>query len=88
MARKDRVIKLNEFVKMRTLVTGGAGFIGSHLVDALLLENHEVVVIDDLSTGRVDNLSRAKSNKNLKYFRNSSRGYKNGPGDKSFRERN
>ena len=68
MARKDRVIKLNELVKMRTLVTGGAGFIGSHLVDALLLENHEVVVIDDLSTGRVDNLSRAKSNKNLNIF--------------------
>ena len=50
---------------MRTLVTGGAGFIGSHLVDALLLENHEVIVIDDLSTGRLDNLARAKSNKNL-----------------------
>ena len=50
---------------MRTLVTGGAGFIGSHLVDALLLENHEVIVIDDLSTGRLDNLVRTKSKKNL-----------------------
>jgi UDP-glucose 4-epimerase len=36
---------------MRVLVTGGAGFIGSHLVDALVAEDHEVVVLDDLETG-------------------------------------
>jgi UDP-glucose 4-epimerase len=44
---------------MRALVTGGAGFIGSHLVDALLDRGDEVLVIDDLSTGRRENLSAA-----------------------------
>ena len=36
---------------MRVLITGGAGFIGSHLADSLLREGHEVAVIDNLSTG-------------------------------------
>ncbi|MBV9212422.1 MAG: GDP-mannose 4,6-dehydratase [Actinobacteria bacterium] len=44
---------------MRALVTGGAGFIGSNLVDALIDQGHEVTVIDDLSTGRRENLDAA-----------------------------
>jgi UDP-glucose 4-epimerase len=44
---------------MRSLVTGGAGFIGSNLVDALLARGDEVTVVDDLSTGRRGNLDRA-----------------------------
>ena len=44
---------------MRTLVTGGAGFIGSHLVDALIARGDEVAVADDLSSGRESNLEAA-----------------------------
>jgi UDP-glucose 4-epimerase len=47
---------------VRTLVTGGAGFIGSTLVDRLLAEGHSVDVVDDLSTGSLVNLSGARSN--------------------------
>lgn len=46
---------------MRTLVTGGAGFIGSTLVDRLLAEGHDVDVVDDLSTGSLANLAEARS---------------------------
>ncbi|HID24282.1 MAG TPA: NAD-dependent epimerase/dehydratase family protein, partial [Planctomycetaceae bacterium] len=42
---------------MRVLVTGGAGFIGSHIVDQLQAEGHDPIVVDDLSTGSRDNLS-------------------------------
>jgi len=44
---------------LRILVTGGAGFIGSHVVDAFLEEGHEVVVVDDLSSGKEENLNPA-----------------------------
>ena len=44
---------------MRALVTGGAGFIGSNLVDALLLRGDDVVVVDDLSSGKRENLDGA-----------------------------
>jgi UDP-glucose 4-epimerase len=56
---------------MRVLITGGAGFIGSHLVDHLLAAGHEAVVIDDLSTGRIENLAEHASNPKLVFHRDT-----------------
>ncbi len=53
---------------MRILITGGAGFIGSHLSDLLLSQEHDVTVIDDLSTGSMDNIRGAKDNPRFQYF--------------------
>jgi UDP-glucose 4-epimerase len=55
----------------KVLVTGGAGFIGSHLCEALLAENHEVFVVDDLSTGRIDNIVHLQDNKNFHFTEGS-----------------
>jgi len=53
---------------MRILITGGAGFIGSHLCERLLSEGHQVEVIDDLSTGNLENLKYCKDNKNFRFI--------------------
>lgn len=50
---------------MNIIVTGGCGFIGSHLVDKLLEKGYSVVVLDNFSTGRLENLSHQKNNGNL-----------------------
>ncbi|MCG7607369.1 MULTISPECIES: GDP-mannose 4,6-dehydratase [Mycobacterium] len=54
---------------MRTLVTGAAGFIGSTLVDRLLADGHSVVGLDDLSSGRAENLSSAENSKDFEFVK-------------------
>ena len=54
---------------MAVLVIGGAGFIGSHLVDELLVGGSEVTVADDLSTGKLENLFRWKGNDKLEFIK-------------------
>lgn len=46
---------------MRVLITGGAGFIGSHLADRLLDRGDEIIILDDLSTGRLENIAHLTS---------------------------
>ena len=52
---------------MKYLLTGGAGFIGSHLAEELLRNEHEVCVIDDLSTGQIDNIQHFKHMRRFRY---------------------
>jgi len=58
---------------MKALVTGGAGFIGSHLVEKLLQGGHEAAVIDDLSTGNEKNLQSVKDNNRFSFVQDSVR---------------
>ena len=53
---------------MRYLITGGAGFIGSHLSEVLLARGDEVFIVDDLSTGSVENIRHLKAHQRFHYF--------------------
>jgi UDP-glucose 4-epimerase len=61
------VSKEEELLMTRALITGGAGFIGSHLAEALLAQGYEVQVIDDLSTGSIENIEHLKSHPCFSY---------------------
>lgn len=59
---------MTEVSKKISLVTGGAGFIGSHLCDALLADGHKVIAVDNLVTGSEINIAEAKKNPNFSFI--------------------
>jgi dTDP-glucose 4,6-dehydratase len=60
---------------MRILVTGGAGFLGSHLCDRLLTEGHDVIAMDNLITGSVDNISHLVGNRRFHFVHHNITNY-------------
>ena len=57
--------------ELTSVITGGAGFIGSHLTESLLSQGHRVIVVDDLSTGRKNNIEGLLDNPNVEYIEGS-----------------
>src|SRR3989344_3800112 len=62
---------------MKCLVTGGAGFIGSHLVECLMRDGHKVIILDNFSTGRKENLNHIKTSNNLRFAKVNIADYQN-----------
>ena len=65
---------------MRILITGGAGFIGSHLCDRLLAEGHEVIAMDNLSTGNVENIAHLAGHERFHFIKHDVTNYIYVPG--------
>lgn len=65
---------------MRILITGGAGFIGSHLCDRLLADGHEVIAMDNLSTGKVGNIAHLSGNERFLFIKHDVTNYIYVPG--------
>src|SRR5258708_19669216 len=67
MGSMGQVIELRRKISMRVLVTGGAGFVGSHLCDALLAESNNVVCVDNLLTGSLRNIEHLKNESRFEF---------------------
>src|SRR5438309_5241719 len=57
--------------KLVSVVTGGAGFLGSHLTDRLLSEGHRVIAIDNVITGNVDNIAHLAGNPDYRFIKHN-----------------
>ena len=65
---------------MRILITGGAGFLGSHLTDRFLSEGHEVIVLDNLITGSLENIAHHFGNERFQFIKHDVTNYIHVPG--------
>lgn len=66
--REEKRLILNRTPPLRALVTGGCGFIGSHLVDRLVQERIEVVILDNLLSGRLENIAHHKGSQQVQFY--------------------
>ncbi|NUQ80906.1 MAG: SDR family oxidoreductase [Bacteroidetes bacterium] len=66
---------MSEQRKKRTLITGGAGFLGSHLCDRFLAEGHEVIAMDNLITGNTDNIAHLMGNPDFRFIKHDVTNY-------------
>jgi UDP-glucuronate decarboxylase len=62
-----KTIMLPDHHRKKILITGGAGFVGSHLVDKLMIEGHEVIVVDNFFTGQKKNIAHWLHHPNFRY---------------------
>lgn len=67
MLRSDKIYNA-DIENMKILITGGAGFIGSHLAERLVSDGHQVTILDDLSTGRRENLAALSTSNSLEFI--------------------
>ena len=66
--KKDHQVGYNPIMKT-VLITGGAGFLGSHISDKFIKENWNVIVVDNLLTGSINNISHLMGEKNFKFIK-------------------
>ena len=71
-------------MKKRVLITGGAGFLGSHLVDRFLAEGYRVLVMDNLLTGDLDNIAHHIGNPDFQFIHHDVTEFNHVPGDLDY----